>query len=95
MSHVDELPAVKRGQWFFGGVTTCPVRIVRCQTLYGSHDPEDPPELAADRPAECYYIRYHLPGSAEAWHDGGTALSLREAVFLAERKLGPVVNWED
>ena len=75
MNEVDELPVVKQGVWFYGGVTSCPVRIVRHHTLYGTHDPEDPPEL-------------ETPGL-----DGGTALSLREAVFLAERKLGPVVSW--
>ncbi len=95
MNTVDELPVVKQGQWFFGGVTTCPVHIVRHHTLYGSHDPDDPPELAADRETECYYVRYHLPGSDDPWHDGGTALTLREAMFMPERKLGPVVNWLD
>ncbi|TDQ44896.1 hypothetical protein [Tepidicella xavieri] len=95
MVTVDELPAVKQGQWFFGGVTVCPVRIVRHHILQGTHDPEDPPELAEDRRAECYYVRYHLPRLDTPWLDGGMALSLREAVFLAERKLGPVVNWND
>ena len=94
MNEVDQLPAVKQGHWFHGGLTACPVRIVRHHTLFGTHDPEDPPELATDRVAECYYIRYHPPGAFEFWHDGGTALSLREAVSLAERKLGPVVQWE-
>lgn len=95
MITVDELPAIKQGQWFFAGVTTCPVRIVRHHTLFGTHDPEDPPELADDREADCYYIRYHLPRLEAPWMDGGTALSLREAMFLAERKLGPVVRWDD
>lgn len=93
MSEVDELPAVKQGLWFYGGVTSCPVRIVRHHTLFGTHDPEDPPELAVDQRTECYYVRYHLPRLETPWLDGGTALSLREAVFLAERKLGPVVSW--
>lgn len=95
MSDIDGLPAVKQGHWFFAGVTICPVRIVRHHTLYGTHDPEDPPELATDRKADCFYIRYHPPGSHEAWHDGGSAWSLREAMFLAQRKLGPVVQWDD
>jgi len=93
MNEVDALPAVKQGLWFYGGVTSCPVRIVRHHTLFGTHDPQDPPELAGDQSAECYYIRYHLPRLETPWLDGGTALSLREAVFLAERKLGPVVSW--
>lgn len=95
MSQVDELPAVKRGQWYYAGMTTCPVRIVRHHTLYGTHDPDDPPALADDQEAECFYIRYRLPHEGSDWLDGGMAFTLREAVFLAERKLGPVVNWED
>lgn len=95
MREIDHLPAVRQGQWFYGGVTACPVRIVRHNTLCGTHDPDDPPELAADQPTECFYIRYHPPGPCEVWRDGGTALSLREALFLAQRKLGPVLHWLD
>ena len=95
MSEVDQLGAVKQGHWFSGGVIACPVRIVRHHTLYGTHDPEDPPELATDREADCFYIRFRPAGQHENWHDGGTALSLREAMFLAQRKLGPVVQWDD
>ncbi len=95
MNEVDRLPAVRQGQWFFAGMTACPVRIVRHHTLFGTHDPEDPPELADDREAECFYIRYQPPGAHEIWRDGGTALSLREAVFMAQRKLGPVLQWAE
>ncbi|MGS5086057.1 hypothetical protein ACVC7V_06050 [Hydrogenophaga sp. A37] len=95
MNDVDQLPSIKQGQWFYGGLTTCAVRIVRHHTLYGSGDADDPPELFSDRAVECYYIRYHVPAAAQPWLDGGSALSLREAVFLAERKLGPVVTWVD
>ncbi|MDP2440431.1 MAG: hypothetical protein U1D36_21860 [Hydrogenophaga sp.] len=95
MIEVDQLPAVKHGLWFYGGVTTCHVRIVRHHTLYGTGDADDPPELSADRETECYYILYDKPHAQPPWLDGGAALSLREAVFLAERKLGPVVSWAD
>lgn len=94
MSEVDQLPALQEGHWYAGGVTVCPVRIVRHHIQYGTHDPDDPPELSEDRPGECYYVRYRPPGAAADWRDGGVALSLREAVFLAERKLGPVVHWD-
>lgn len=95
MAMVDELPAVKRGLWLYAGTTPCEVRIVRHDVLFGTGDPDDPPELAADRSLECFYVRYHTPAAAPAWLDGGAALSLREAMFLAERKLGPVVSWQD
>ena len=93
MEEVDAMPAIKHGYWFYGGLTCCPVRIVQHHMLYGTHDPEDPPELAYDRVADCFYIRYHPPGIHQQWQDGGVALSLREAMFLAQRKLGPVVQW--
>lgn len=95
MENVEQLSLVKQGLWFHGGVTTCHVRIVRHHTLYGSGDPDDPPEFARDRAVECYYVRYDQPRSPETWQDGGAALSLREAVFLAERRLGPGVSWAD
>lgn len=91
---LDRLPPVRQGLWFHGGVTTCHVRIVRHGTLAGTGDADDPPEIARDRKVDCYYIRYDLP-HPHAWHDGGAALSLREAVFMAERRLGPVVSWDD
>lgn len=62
---------------------------------FGTNDPSDPPEISFDKKTDCYYVRYHPPGSHESWHDGGSALSLREAVFLAHSKLGPVVHWTD
>jgi hypothetical protein len=95
MSDIDLQHAVKQGRWYAGGLTPCPVRIVRHHTLFGTHDPEDPPDIAADVVAECYYVRYHPPGVHEYWHDGGVALTLREAIFLAERKLGPRVQWDE
>lgn len=95
MDNVEQLSLVKQGLWFYGGVTTCHVHIVRHHTLYGSGDADDPPELAQDHAVDCYYVRYDNPHSAETWHDAGAALSLREAVFLAERKFGPGVNWAD
>jgi hypothetical protein len=95
MKDLDLMPAVKQGFWFHAGVTLCPVRIVQHHTLYGTHDPEDPPGIAVDRATDCFYIRYQPPGSPHDWQDGGTALSLREAVFLVQRKLGPSIQWND
>lgn len=57
MSDIDQQHAVKQGRWHAGGLTSCPLRIVRHHTLFGTHDPEHPPEIAADLAADCYYIR--------------------------------------
>lgn len=95
MTEVDQQHAVKNGHWYAGGLTPCPVRIVHHHVLFGTHDPDDPAEIAQDVSTDCFYIRYHPPGAHEHWRDGGVALTLREAVFLAERKLGPGVQWDD
>ena len=87
---VDHRPAIKQGLWFYGGVTPCHVRIVRHHTLVGTGDADDPPDLANDRAVECFYVRFDHPHTGPGWHDGGAALSLREAVFMAERRLGPL-----
>lgn len=95
MRVIDDLPPVKRGFWHHAGVSPCAVEIVCHHTLLGSDDSDDPPELALDRQVECYYVRYHTPEPVPPWFNGGVALSLREAVLLAERRLGPVVCWVD
>ena len=96
--NLERLPCVKQGLWLHGGVSTCHVRIVHHDLLLGTGDADDPPELAQDRPADCFYVLFDLPhpgGAAARWHNGGAALSLREAVFMAERRLGPVLSWHD
>lgn len=95
MDDFDPGAIVKQGLWFCGGVTTCHVHILRHHTLCGSGNADDPPEWARDREVDCYYVRFDQPHSRAPWNDGGVALSLREAVFMAERKLGPVVIWAD
>lgn len=95
MQEFERLPSVKQGLWFYGGVSTCHVRIVHHDLLLGTGDADDPPELARDRPADCYYFLFDLPHAAARWHNGGAALSLREAVFMAQRRLGPILSWDD
>ncbi len=95
MHNLQELPCVKQGLWFYAGLTTCHVRILRHHTLYGTHEATDPPELANDRAVECFYICFDHPHSGAVWRDGGAALSLREAMFLAQQRLGPVVSWAE
>lgn len=95
MNEVDQQQVVRHGLWFHGGVTACHVRILRHHTLQGTHDADDPPEIAHDRAVDCYYIRFDQPYATDIWVDGGVALSLREAVFMAERRLGPLVSWVD
>ena len=95
MKIIDHKLAVKQGYWFYAGINLCPVKIVNHQTLYGTLDPTDPPEIALDQAKNCYYVLYHIPSDRELWRDGGVALSLSEAVFIAELKLGPTLQWSN
>lgn len=95
MDKLDELPCVKQGLWFHGGVSACHVRIVRHHLLSGTGNADDPPELAQDRVVDCYYILFDLPNAPAQWHQGGVALSLREAMFMAVQRLGPQLDWCD
>lgn len=95
MEKIDLMPAIKVGYWFYAGITICQVRIVKHHTLYGTNDPSDPPEISHDQMRDCYYVRYHPPGKHDMWHNGGPAISLKEAVFLAQRKLGLNLQWQD
>jgi hypothetical protein len=94
MQNIDTMKLIKQGQWFHAGLTSCPVRIVQHTMLHGTHDPEDPPELAADIQADCFYVYFCLPQTPDDWCEGGAALSLREAIFLAQRKLGSSLQWD-
>ena len=91
----DNAPIVKRGRWLYDGVVPCDVRIIRHNVLYGSGDYEDPPEIADDREVECYYVEFHTPVGKPDWVGGGAALSVAEAVSIAESKLGATLKWID
>jgi hypothetical protein len=88
----DNAPVVKRGQWLYDGTITCEVRIVRHDVLYGSGDYEDPPEISNDREVECCYLLFHTPVGLPEWGRGGAALSLADAISIAEA-MKPTLKW--
>ena len=93
MYNLKSVPPEKTGTWLYAKEVPCEVRIVRHHTLYGSADYEDPPEIAEDRSVECFYVLFQTPAGEPNWVGGGAALTLAEAVALAERKLGPSLAW--
>jgi hypothetical protein len=95
MRALEETQPTRAGVWLYAGEVPCEVRIVRHHTLYGTGDYEDPPEVACDREIDCFYVLYHTPVGEPAWVGGGVALSLEEAVSLAERMLGSSLQWSD
>ena len=95
MRELEQATPVKRGTWLYAGTVPCEVRIIKHHTLYGTGDYEDPPEIAEDREVECFYILYHTPAGEPAWVGGGSALSLQDAVAVAEAALGSGLRWND
>ncbi|GAA4426670.1 hypothetical protein GCM10023090_22900 [Acidovorax lacteus] len=94
MQELEHLAPVKRGHWLYGGSIPCEVRVVRHHTLFGTGDLEDEPELAQDREVECFYVLYQTPVGSPKWIGGGSALTLVEAVSIAESTLSGGVKWE-
>jgi len=93
MQDLEAAPPVQSGTWLYAGTVPCEVRIVRHHMLCGSGDYEDPPDVADDREVECFYVLFHTPAGQPQWVGGGAALSLAEAVSLAEKKLGSTITW--
>ena len=92
---LERAEPVKRGTWLYAGSIPCEVRIVRHHTLYGTGDYEDPPDIANDREVECFYLLFHTPAGKPPWVGGGAALSLSDAIALAEEKLEGTVTWQE
>jgi hypothetical protein len=95
MKDLEHVEPTKSGTWLYAGSILCEVRIVRHHTLYGSGDYEDPPEVSEDREVECFYLLFHTPVGLPCWVGGGAALTLAEALSLAESKLGGSVVWRE
>ena len=93
MSQIEDAEPIKRGTWLYAGSVPCEVRIVRHHTLYSSGDYEDPPEIADDQVVECFYLLFHTPAGQPEWVGGGAALSLDEAISIAEAKLDASLVW--
>ncbi|MBL8519261.1 MAG: hypothetical protein JNK75_01195 [Betaproteobacteria bacterium] len=81
------------GTWLYAGSVPCEVRIVQHDILYGTGDYQDPPHIANDREVECFYVLFQTPTGEPSWVGGGVALSVNDAVALAESKLAGGVNW--
>lgn len=94
MQELEHLLPVKRGHWLYDGSIPCEVRVVRHHFLFGTGDVDDGPDLSQDRGVECFYVLYQTPVGSPRWVGGGSALSLDEAVAIAEAKLSGGVDWD-
>jgi hypothetical protein len=65
------------------------------EAWYGTGDHEDPPEVAEDRRAETFEVRYDPAGEAGTLSTGGGQYSsLGSARASAEAACGPSVRWK-
>lgn len=95
MRHREHMKPVRHGTWLYAGCVPCEVRIVPHDMLYGSGDDEDAPEIAADQKVPCCYVLFHTPTGSPPWVSGGAALTVTEAVEIAEAKLGTGLVWHN
>lgn len=90
----DQFPVVRSGTWWYGGTEPARIRIVRSPKLYGSGDPEDPPEWREDRAVESFYVRYSPPVGPFGDTVFGPYLALEAAVQDVERTIRGPVEWD-
>lgn len=95
MKHLEIIKPVRCGTWLYDGSIPCEVRIVPHDTLYGTGDYEDPPEISDDREIESYYILFSTSVGEPPWVGGGAALSIAEAVAIVEAKLDASLIWHE
>lgn len=82
----------------YDGLVLCDLRILRVPIRYGTHDEEDPPELAEDREGEFYRVEYGSTTECDSYRlRSQTVESLEEAVRVAEESpgIGETVRWFD
>ena len=82
---------VKRGHYLYGNEER-EIIIVESNTLFGTGDYEDHPEIANDKEVLCYYCGFENlvnNGDFNAW--SSACLSIDEAISYAENALS--VTW--
>jgi len=93
MKRLEHLQPVKKGTWLYDGSISCEVRIVQHSVLYGSGDYEDEANVSEDQETECFYILYQTSVGQPSWVGGGVALTLDEAILLAEETISEGIVW--
>jgi hypothetical protein len=53
---------IRAGEWLYDGRISLAVRLFRGDTLWGSGDEEDAPEVRDDQVIECYYLQLQVAG---------------------------------
>jgi hypothetical protein len=83
---------VKTGYFMYDGSVRCPVRIVQTDTIPGTGDFEDEPELADDRHGTFFRIDITAAGSPDRW---ASSIEPFDSLDTAVAHLGSGVIWSD
>lgn len=85
----------KEGIWLYDDSVECKIRIIKWNTLYGSGDYEDSPEICEDREIECYYVLCESPTEkGEFPIVRGGFLSLEEAIEDIKSSIAQKISWD-
>ncbi|TGE31372.1 hypothetical protein [Desulfosporosinus sp. Sb-LF] len=73
----------------------CNLRIVRWDTLYGSHAYEDPEEVRDDKEIECVYIEFESTIEKGRYDSSrGEFLSFLDAISEAKKMSNQKIDWK-
>ena len=86
MNLYDELPILREGSWLYDGSVRMRVRLRRSPFTPGTGDYEDPPEIANDRPAPCFFFDFEAPGSQGLYNSSSPRFASPEAAIAYARK---------
>lgn len=93
MLDLSNAKIVKRGICFYDSSVEYEVIIVESDTLYGSGDYEDTPEIAEDREVTCFYVWYEDLSRKGVFNAGGGGfLSIDETIASVEKTSS--VKWQ-
>jgi hypothetical protein len=80
------------GEWMYVGRIPLAVRVFKSDTLYGSSDYEDDPEIGDDKAVECYYLELQVAGE-DRWGVHMAFLTLDEIERYGKDSLGGTLKW--
>jgi hypothetical protein len=84
---------LKVGEWMYAGRVPLAVRVLKSDTLYGTGDYEDDPDVCNDRAVECYYLEFQGAGEERWCSMSGAFLSLEDIERYWCEHWGDSLRW--
>jgi len=85
---------IRVGEWLYDGRISLAVRLFKGDTLWGTGDEEDLPEVRDDRATECYHLQFQVAGD-ERFGSQRTFLALDDVERFGRKQLGNSLQWHD